>query len=385
MQNSARCVLPVTSVSRLRNSAVDQPRRAVARAGLRHLAERDLELVDAVLARLVDARRLARGSDEQPREEVRERRMVQPVADQAAQQVGPAQERAVGGRRPAEHDVVAAAGARVAPVEHELLGGEAQRARVRVELRRLVDELAPARRGVHVHLEHARVGRDADLLDPRIERRRIALDHDGHRERARGVLDRGDELEIVVGARERRHEHVQAAVALLDAERRAHHPVGRLAARGRAVGVAAARCSDALARLRADRRCAAAGVAAALVGVRRQRAALRERIDRPDRARALGALPGQARERQPQPDRRVARDQHDVPRAQHPQAALPRRAARARHAARAAARRRPASRGRARARGAGARAPRARRAAGRSDRGSRAARPRRAELSHGSS
>ena len=52
--------------------------------------------------------------------------MVLPVGDQAAQQVGPAQERAVGRRRAAEHDVVAAAGAGVPAVEHELLGAEAR-------------------------------------------------------------------------------------------------------------------------------------------------------------------------------------------------------------------------------------------------------------------
>ena len=41
------------------------------------------------------------------------------------EQVGAAQERAVGRRLAAEHDVVAAAGAGVAAVEHELLGAEA--------------------------------------------------------------------------------------------------------------------------------------------------------------------------------------------------------------------------------------------------------------------
>ena len=51
--------------------------------------------------------------------------MVLPVGDDAGEQVGPAQERAVGRRDAAEHDVVAAAGADVAAVEHELLGAEA--------------------------------------------------------------------------------------------------------------------------------------------------------------------------------------------------------------------------------------------------------------------
>ena len=56
-----------------------------------------------------------------------------PVRDQAAQQIGPAQERAVRRARAAEHDVVAAAGARVPAVEHELLGHEPRVVRVLVE------------------------------------------------------------------------------------------------------------------------------------------------------------------------------------------------------------------------------------------------------------
>ncbi len=184
--------------------AIDEPRRTDAGARIGHRARRDLELVHRVVARLVDPRRLAGRADEQPRKEIRERGMILPVVQQAAQQIGAAQERAVGRRGTAEHDVVAAAGSRVPAVEQELLGREAQRARVGIERGGLALELAPARRGAHVHLEHARVGRDAHLLDPRIERHRVALEHDRARELLRGVLDRVQELEVVVGARERR-------------------------------------------------------------------------------------------------------------------------------------------------------------------------------------
>ena len=103
--------------------AVDQPGRAVAAVG--DLLEGDLQLVEAVVPGFVDPRRLARRPDEHAREQVRQRRMVVPVGDQAAEQVGPAQDRAVGRRRPAEHDVVAAAGAGVPAVDHELLGAQA--------------------------------------------------------------------------------------------------------------------------------------------------------------------------------------------------------------------------------------------------------------------
>ena len=62
------------------------------------------------------------GPDEQAAEEIGKRRMVVPVRQQAAQQVGPAQERRIGRRCAAEHEVIAAAGAGVAAVDHELLG-----------------------------------------------------------------------------------------------------------------------------------------------------------------------------------------------------------------------------------------------------------------------
>jgi len=53
------------------------------------LGERGLELVQAVVARFVDAGSLARGADEPTREQVRERRVVLPVGHEAADQVGP--------------------------------------------------------------------------------------------------------------------------------------------------------------------------------------------------------------------------------------------------------------------------------------------------------
>ena len=111
----------------------DRPARAGVGRSPRDLAECQLQLVDAVLPGLVETRRLAGRPHEHPGEQVGERRMVDEVAEQAAQHVGPPQERAVGGRRAAEDDVVAAAGSGVAPIEHELLGPEAAEARLLVE------------------------------------------------------------------------------------------------------------------------------------------------------------------------------------------------------------------------------------------------------------
>ena len=105
--------------------AIDEPgrRRAVRR---REARERDLDLVEAVVPPFIDPRRLARRAEKQPGEEIRQRRVVVPVGDQASQQVGPPEERAVCRRRAAQHEVIAAAGPGVASVEHELLGSEAR-------------------------------------------------------------------------------------------------------------------------------------------------------------------------------------------------------------------------------------------------------------------
>ena len=85
MQISARWVLPVTSTSRLRNSrSTSQGSGASPCAGRRHLRERDLQLVERVVAGLVDARRLAGRADEQAGEQVGERRVALPVQDQAS-------------------------------------------------------------------------------------------------------------------------------------------------------------------------------------------------------------------------------------------------------------------------------------------------------------
>ena len=58
----------------------------------RDLTKVDFELEERVVARLVHARRLRGGTDEQAREEVREGRVLVEIPNQAAEQIGPAQE-----------------------------------------------------------------------------------------------------------------------------------------------------------------------------------------------------------------------------------------------------------------------------------------------------
>ena len=144
---SARCVLPATSTSRWRNSASTSHGggRALGAASAR--ASASSSSYERVVARLVDARRLRGRADEQPGEQVRQRRVVLHERDQAREQVGPLQERAVERRRPAERDVVAAARAGEPAVEHVLLGGAARpRARRRRRSRSSAASSRTARR-----------------------------------------------------------------------------------------------------------------------------------------------------------------------------------------------------------------------------------------------
>ena len=49
---------------------IDEPRRHIAFAGRRHLRQRDLQLIERVVPRLVDAGRLAGRTDEQSGEQI---------------------------------------------------------------------------------------------------------------------------------------------------------------------------------------------------------------------------------------------------------------------------------------------------------------------------
>jgi len=175
------------------------------------LAKRDLELVELIVAGLVDARRLARRTDEEPGEQIRQRRMVVPIADEACEQIGAAQEWAVGRRRGAQHHVIAAACTRMASVEHELFGAQIRFVGGAVKERRVVDELAPRRGRMDVDFDDAGIGRHLQQLQARIARRRIAFDHDLDLQVRSRRLDGRQQVEIVVERGQRRHEDIKRA------------------------------------------------------------------------------------------------------------------------------------------------------------------------------
>ena len=86
------------------------------------------------------------------------------------------------------------------------------------------------------------------LVQPRIAAgRRVALDEHRLAEFLGGVLDGGDEVEIVLGALGRRHEDVEVAVARLEGHGGAHDAAGRRAGAGLAGQVGRQRAPPGLA------------------------------------------------------------------------------------------------------------------------------------------
>ena len=133
--------------------------------------------------------------------------------------------------------MVAAAGAGVPAVEHEFFRAEPRQPRLFVKRRRALDEFVPRFARVHVHLDHAGVGRDAEFVQARIFRRRFAFDDDGQTGFVRGRFDARDEIQIIFHPFDGRHENVQPSIARLDAERGANNPRRGFARRGTAVRI----------------------------------------------------------------------------------------------------------------------------------------------------
>ncbi len=147
MQISARCVLPVDIDQQIAKQAIDEPQAAPSFARATAPGERDFEFIKLIVPRLVDARRLARRADEQSREEIGQRRMALPIEHQALQQIGPTQERRIGRRRAAKHDMIAAARTGLAAVGHEFVVVKPDLTGVLVKRGRRLDGLTPVAAG----------------------------------------------------------------------------------------------------------------------------------------------------------------------------------------------------------------------------------------------
>ncbi len=68
------------------------------------------------------------------------------------------------------------------------------------------------------------IRRHPDHVQPRVRRRRIALDMDRQPHRPRTRLGGGDQVEVVLDALHRRHEDAEPPVARLDRQGGPHHP-----------------------------------------------------------------------------------------------------------------------------------------------------------------
>ena len=142
MQNSARWVLPVTSISRLRNSrSVSHGGTSLPGAG---------SCWNAISSSYSESLRASstRGACEvgpmnRPENRYDSDGWLCQYASRLASRSGRRRNGESARCRAAEHEVIAAAGAGVAAVEHEFLGAEAQLARRLVQERGVLDQLVP--------------------------------------------------------------------------------------------------------------------------------------------------------------------------------------------------------------------------------------------------
>ena len=204
--------------------AVDDPRRH--RLSFGDLFASDLQLVDRIADPFIDPRRLARRADELTGEEVRQRRMIVPIADQAPQQIGSAQERAVLRCGSSQDDVVAAAGAGVLAVELEFLGAQTGQSGILVDPGGDVGQLLPVAGRLDVDLNHAGIGSDLEDLETVIDGGQVAFDHDWLLAVLGDRLHDPDQFEVVLQRRHRGHEDVQPPPARLDAQGGRDDPQG---------------------------------------------------------------------------------------------------------------------------------------------------------------
>ncbi len=104
--------------------------------------------------------------------------MVVPVGQQAAEQIGAAQERAIAGRRSSKHEMVAASCSGMPPDQIKLVGPQTRGLGFFVNGFRVGHQVRPIFGGLKVHFDDARVGRDAEATHAVIDRRRVPFQHD---------------------------------------------------------------------------------------------------------------------------------------------------------------------------------------------------------------
>src|SRR5262249_1950138 len=115
--------------------------------------------------------------------------MIQPISDQASQQVWTAKKGTVRWCRPSERQVIATACSGVLAIEHELFGSQPAQARLLIERHGVVHKVSPIGGGMDVHFDNTRIGCDLDHTQPWIVWTRITFHKYRHVERRRCVFD----------------------------------------------------------------------------------------------------------------------------------------------------------------------------------------------------
>ena len=159
------------------------------------MTKSNFEFIQRVHARFIYARILAGRPDVHSGKEVRERWMILPERNHAAQQIGAPQDRAVFKGSSADDDVAAASSGVAVAAEVVFLRDESIFAGFAIKQHVDVFEFVPITGGRKVDFKHTGVGSDAERAQSRIGSRSIALYPDGHLQIATRVFNGTDQIE----------------------------------------------------------------------------------------------------------------------------------------------------------------------------------------------
>lgn len=208
--------------------AIDQPRQVAAEGSeavadaFGDLLKSDFQFIQVVIAGFIDTWGLTGRTDEQPRKQIRQRRMIVPASQQTPQQIGPAQNRAICRGGATQDDVVAASRARMTAILHELFGAQSSKVRFLVQSLRGLRKLVPVVSRLDVDFHDSRIRGDLEVNETVIARWSISFEDDRQLQFSRSGFDGGYQFQIVFHLLNGRQEDVQHATARLNAQRSPH-------------------------------------------------------------------------------------------------------------------------------------------------------------------
>src|SRR4051812_26057943 len=182
---------------KIAENPIDRPRRNVIRVRSIQDVKSQLQFIYSVGSSFVDARGLTGWADENPGEQIRERRMIQPVPDKTPEQVRAPKKWTVRWRNSAKSQMITAACSRMPPVEHEFFRREPAQPGLFVELDRILDKFAPTRCRMNVDFDHARIGSDLDYAQSGIGWRLVPFNEDRYIQQRRRLFERGDQFDVI--------------------------------------------------------------------------------------------------------------------------------------------------------------------------------------------